>query len=207
VGITDDYDKIRILHNYVAENIYYDFEAKEDFANLETISLKHVLEYKRTICAGYANLFSALCDAQGIYCVNIRGSVRTNEVPDISLDDAPTNHEWTAVWLDIENRWVYVDCTWDSRNKYYSEEDMESDAFDSTYFDISVENISKNHKAKIVDYRDFFDAVNYFTTEDTTTIQTTAPLEEESTSNVKLVIVCSVVLLVGVTVLALKLRT
>jgi transglutaminase-like putative cysteine protease len=167
-GLTNDYDKVKKLHDYVAENVYYDFEASEDFANLETISLKHVLEYKRTICAGYANLFSALCDAQGIYCVNVRGSVWTNDNTNIALDNAPTNHEWTAVWLDSESRWVYVDCTWDSRNRYYSEDDVETGSFVNTYFDVSVENISKNHKAKIVDYRDFFDAVNYFTTEDNT---------------------------------------
>jgi hypothetical protein len=179
-GLTNDYDKIKALHDYVADNIYYDFVAKEDFANLETISLKNVLDNKRTICAGYANLFSALCNAQGIYCVNIRGSVKTTEVPDITLDEAPTNHEWTAVWLDSESRWVYVDCTWDSSNRYYSEDYTVSDTHKNTYFDISVEELSNNHKAKIVDYRNFFAVMDYFTTTDTTEDSSTKATEKES---------------------------
>jgi hypothetical protein len=180
-GLTNDYDKIKVLHDYVSDNVYYDFVAKEDFANLETISLKNVLDNKRTICAGYANFFSALCNAQGIYCVNIRGSVTTSEVPDITLDEAPTNHEWTAVWLESESRWVYVDCTWDSANRYYSDDNIVSSTHRNTYFDISVEKLSNDHKAKIVDYRNFFAVMDYFAVDESTEDSNAKDSVKEST--------------------------
>jgi transglutaminase/protease-like cytokinesis protein 3 len=165
-GISDDYDKMLKLHDYVCQTISYDHVSANDSADFNTICLKNVLDDGKTICAGYSNLFSALCEAQGMYCINIRGSARTNEYPNLGDEDSPTNHEWTAVWYESESRWVFVDCTWDSHNQY-TEDGYSYDDITHTYFDMSMEEMSVKHKAKIIDHRDFFDAVNYFTTETT----------------------------------------
>lgn len=188
---TSTYQKIKSIHDYVCETIFYDHVASENTADFNTICLKNVLANHRSICAGYSNFFSALCNAQGIYCVNIRGSaVNNNEVTyeNLADDDTVTNHEWTAVWYDEESRWIYVDCTWDSQNHYYAEDDIVQNPLKYQYFDISVEELSKNHKAKIVDYRNFFDAINYFdvsniTDNDTTTTDTQAQTTTSTTSS------------------------
>lgn len=163
-GISNDYEKLQKIHDYVCQTISYDHVSAENSANFDTICLKNVLQNKRAICAGYSNLFSALCVAQGLYCINIRGSVITADYPNISDDSSPTNHEWNAVWFDQENRWVFIDCTWDSNNDYFKDGFYYDDSINK-YFDMSMEFMSTNHKIKIIDHRDFFDAINYFSTD------------------------------------------
>lgn len=173
---SNDYEKLQKIHDYVCENVSYDHISAKDSANFDTICLKNVIERKRSICAGYANLFSALCNAQGLYCINIRGSVRTAEVPNVADETAPTNHEWNAVWYDEEDRWIFIDCTWDSNNDYDEDGFTYADA-KRQYFDMSMEEMSTRHKVKIIDHRDFFDSINYFST-----VETSANFEDTATT-------------------------
>lgn len=162
-GCNDDYEKICAIADYVSSTLSYDLDAKHNAVTFDVISLENVLEKKRTTCAGFSNLFSSMCNAQGLYCVNIRGSaVSPSDGIDYSnLDDENTvmNHEWTAVYYDSEQRWVYVDCTWNCTNYYENSEFRYGGSVRNTYLDISLENISKDHKAIIVDHREFFDAL------------------------------------------------
>jgi len=48
-GKVSDYEKIKAIHDWVAENIWYDAECG-------IIGSTYVLQNKRTICHGYANL-------------------------------------------------------------------------------------------------------------------------------------------------------
>lgn len=159
----DDYEKICAMADYVSSTLSYDLDAKHNAVTFDVISLENVLEKKRTTCAGFSNLFSSMCNAQGLYCVNIRGSAvsPSDGIYSSNLDDENTvmNHEWTAVYYDAEQRWVYVDCTWDCTNYYENSEFRYGGSVRTTYRDISLENISKDHKAIIVDHREFFDAL------------------------------------------------
>lgn len=159
----DDYEKICAMADYVSSTLSYDLDAKHNAVTFDVISLENVLEKKRTTCAGFSNLFSSMCNAQGLYCVNIRGSAvsPSDGIYSSNLDDENTvmNHEWTAVYYDAEQRWVYVDCTWDCTNYYENGEFRYGGSVRTTYRDISLENISKDHKAIIVDHREFFDAL------------------------------------------------
>lgn len=159
----DDYEKICAMADYVSSTLSYDLDAKHNAVTFDVISLENVLEKKRTTCAGFSNLFSSMCNAQGLYCVNIRGSAvsPSDGIYSSNLDDENTvmNHEWTAVYYDAEQRWVYVDCTWDCTNYYENSEFRYGGSVRTTYRDISLENISKDHKAVIVDHREFFDAL------------------------------------------------
>ena len=162
-GCNDDYEKICAIADYVSSILSYDLDAKHNAVTFDVISLENVLEKKRTTCAGFSNLFSSMCNAQGLYCVNIRGSAvsPSDGIYSSNLDDENTvmNHEWTAVYYDAEQRWVYVDCTWDCTNYYENSEFRYGGSVRNTYLDISLENISKDHKAIIVDHREFFDAL------------------------------------------------
>lgn len=162
-GCNDDYEKICAIADYVSSTLSYDLDAKHNAVTFDVISLENVLEKKRTTCAGFSNLFSSMCNAQGLYCVNIRGSAvsPSDGIYSSNLDDENTvmNHEWTAVYYDAEQRWVYVDCTWNCTNYYENSEFRYGGSVRNTYLDISLENISKDHKAIIVDHREFFDAL------------------------------------------------
>lgn len=174
-GYSDDYDKICAIADYVSNTISYDLDAKHNAVTFDVISLENVLEKKRTTCAGFANLFSCMCNAQGFYCVNIRGSAISGEdgIYRDNLDDENTvmNHEWTAV--DYNGRWVFVDCTWDCTNYYSNGEFQYGSGAVTKYLDISLEDLSVSHKATIVDHRNFFDALSVLEKPETETHEET----------------------------------
>lgn len=159
-GEEDDYEKVRKIAYWVAENVYYNEVAANTSVSEEIISLETVLKTKTATCAGYANLFSALCDMQGIYCINMRGGTSAAVTSDMFLLSAPVNHEWNAVKLDGE--WIFVDTAWLSNNKYTDNGYQQASGFDDIYFGMSLELMSYEHRIDLVDYRNFKSSVNAF---------------------------------------------
>lgn len=159
-GEESDYEKVRKIAYWVAENVYYNDVAASTSVNADVISLETVLETKTATCAGYSNLFSALCNMQDMYCINMRGGTCAIYSIDDLLLSAPMNHEWNAVRLDGE--WVFVDVTWLSNNMYDEDGYHKSDSFDNIYFDMGLEYMSYEHRIDLVDYRDFKSSVNAF---------------------------------------------
>ncbi len=74
-------------------------------------NIDSVLKYKSTICAGYVNVFSALCNREGIVCKEISGFGRTGTQPFVN-SNFTINHAWAAVWLN--GKWNLTDPTWGS---------------------------------------------------------------------------------------------
>lgn len=159
-GEESEYEKVRKIAYWVAENIYYNDVAANTSVNADVISLETVLRTKTATCAGYSNLFSALCNMQDIYCINMRGGTCMAADTDEYLMNMPMNHEWNAVKLD--GKWVFIDVTWLSNNKYDNDGYHKSEGFDDMYFDISLERMSYEHRIDLVDYRNFRSSVNAF---------------------------------------------
>ena len=154
-----DYEKVKAIAYWVAGNICYNQTAAETSVNPDTISLETTLKTKATTCAGYSNMFSAMCNMQGIYCVNLRGGTVGKCTSSEYLENIPMNHEWNAVIIDGE--WVFVDTTWLSNNIYLEEEGYQKyESFDDQYFDMSFEYMSYEHRIDLNDYRDFKSSVN-----------------------------------------------
>jgi len=115
-GITDDYEKVRAICNWVVQNISYDFDMlfgkhyKSTFAPT-------VFKDRVTICEGYAKLTVALANAAGFPAKYIYGRADNGYQED--------GHAWTEVWVD--DRWVIIDTTWRK-------------------FDLSIEQLSVTHK-------------------------------------------------------------
>lgn len=152
-GETDDYAKIFLLHKWVAENIYYDYDAyrggKSTFYDSADI-----LSNKRSVCEGYANLLRDLILAQGIPCMktttfalglNTNGGSFASEVDRITADNAnKSNHAHVEAWVD--EHWVIMDATWDSNNKYENGVYNTDAPNGFYYFDITPEALSLDHK-------------------------------------------------------------
>ena len=149
-GETDDYTKIFLLHKWVAENIYYDYDAYR--GDMDTFyNSADILANRRSVCEGYANLLRDLILAQGIPCmkattyslgVSTNGgsfSVRTDEV-----NADRSNHAHVEAWVD--GRWVVMDATWDSNNKYENGSYHTDAPNGFYYFDITPEALSFDHK-------------------------------------------------------------
>lgn len=109
-GLEAEYDKAYALAVWVGENIAYDFDSEDIGSDRSVICLETVLEKRRTTCGGFANLYSALCSAQGIYTLCLRGGAVSEGYTRAQLMDIPANHCWNAVLVDGE--WYYSDCTW-----------------------------------------------------------------------------------------------
>lgn len=157
-GCQTENDKVKAIAYWVSDNIFYNETAAWTSVDSDTISLETVLKLKATTCAGYSNIFSALCGMQGIYCLNLRGGTVYDGEELEALENAKMNHEWNAALAD--GKWVYVDTTWISKNTYYNDEYHKADYFDDKYFDMSMEFMSFEHRIDLIDHRDFKNALD-----------------------------------------------
>ena len=165
--IKDDYKKLEAIAKWVSDNIYYDRDARENSVTQSEICIKNVLKSRKTVCVGYSALFSALCEAQGLYVVNVKGTVTSDTVNYSDLADGPVNHEWCAALID--DRWIWVDCVWNSNLKFENNEFVSLGANTEMYFDISPLALSFDHCAYLAEKRYYFRAGEYFSQQDETT--------------------------------------
>ncbi len=105
----DPLQRVKALHDWVADHIAYDaalllrMEAGE-FVSAETQSAERVFRDRKGVCAGYANLMAALGRVVGIEIRVVVGHARS------SMDGV--GHAWNAV--NIEGRWYLIDATWNA---------------------------------------------------------------------------------------------
>lgn len=153
-GITDDYQKARVLCEWVSHNLYYDKDAAAGGVTEEEITLEFVLKNHRSVCFGWSNLYAALCQAQGITCYNASGSVVTGSrcFPQTEISDE-RSHSWNLV--KIGDRLIWVDTVWNSSNTYDRGNYFKS-SYDMEYFDIDNTILSCDHRVARLEHRDYF---------------------------------------------------
>ena len=95
-----DTEKVKRIHDYLCENMKYDYSYKNYTAY-------GMLVKKTAVCQGYATAFYALCIQAGL-------SVRC--VPGIGYpnDGSSGNHMWNIV--KIGSKWYNIDVTWDDQS-------------------------------------------------------------------------------------------
>ena len=151
------YEKILAIHDWVAENIYYDFDALSHLDDRSICMTKplDVVISKRSVCQGYTDLATALMrsigiPAVGIICFSlgldsIGGWERKENL------DAESNHIFSAAFCD--SRWLFMDVTWDSGNEYRNGKFIKSKVpVSRKYFDITTRFLSNTHKLISIQY-------------------------------------------------------
>lgn len=143
--------KLLAIHDWVADNIYYDYDALSDRScDKEEYSAIEVLKSRKCVCRGYANLGVALMRAVGIpamgqrcYALNITSDGGWDKPEN---QTAKPNHIIATAYVD--NRWVYMDITWDSDNRYENGKFIKNigQGLSRKYFDTTLEMISNTHK-------------------------------------------------------------
>ncbi len=135
-GCTTEYEKISAVTKFVAENIYYDFDFYEGRTSTTYIKPYEVWTNKRTICDGYSRLTKALLNFTGVPCMRVLA------------DD----HAYNVAYDSENNRWIYLDATWCSGNKY-SYGEYTSGTYKVSHFDMSLELLSRlsNHEFYILE--------------------------------------------------------
>lgn len=144
----DDYEKLLRIHDWVADNIYYDWDYYTGSSSGLYWLPDEVLREKRTVCEGYARLTQALVQAQGIPCmlvVTFATGVSTSGGFYDSSNAAQTEPNHKHIEAYVDGRWVTVDTTWDSGNKYENGQ-FEKGAFKRTYFDMTPDFFAFSHK-------------------------------------------------------------
>lgn len=134
-SITSDYEKLKAIHDWVCDNIYYDFDYYYHRKGETSNGALDTYENKYSVCQGYAELTAALIRAAGIPCKIVDGYAIGGG-----------SHTWNEAYID--NRWVILDTTWDSNNSY------ENNIFTHRkntreYFDVGLEYLSMSHKIDI----------------------------------------------------------
>ncbi len=107
----DTVEKIKSIHDYVAETLTYNYEEFEEeqetgIKNWDIRSLYRALVGDHNVvCEGYAKAFKALCEHNGIPCLLIGGDATTGQ--------GWGGHMWNIVY--VGNAWYTVDVTWDDK--------------------------------------------------------------------------------------------
>jgi WD40 repeat protein len=98
-GETDDFKKIKLIHDWIIFKIEYDYEMTTDSDTWEEVILN-----KMGICGNYTLLFRKMCEFARFEAIGIPGWVK------MGLGDLPL-HAWNAV--KIQDLWYLVDVTYD----------------------------------------------------------------------------------------------
>ena len=110
--VKDDFLKVKILHDWIADNIDYDIEAYLAGRPGQS-SWQDTLTRRKAFCQGYAELMQKMCQTASIPCEVISGSGRGYGFAIGRAENVrEANHAWNAV--GIQKRWHLVDVTWDA---------------------------------------------------------------------------------------------
>ncbi len=133
-GITDDYAKVKAIHDWVANNTWYDYDAYYGKAGRTIVAAG---EKSRGICDDYERWTTELMIAAGFPAKRVGGWVPSPKL-------AEEGHVWTEVY--VNNRWVFMDTTWDSNNGYHDGVYSDQRQCDHKYFDTTIAQFSVHHK-------------------------------------------------------------
>ena len=154
-GCASDYEKIQDIHNWIAENIYYDQDYADGKTKSTNIPSMAVLEDRYAVCSGYANLTKDLISACGIPCKQVfgfsLGISKADGWDEVDFSKISPNHVWNEAYID--GRWIVIDTTWDSSNEYAGGKFTEGDGVSQLYFDVTMPFFSNTHKS--MDFEDY----------------------------------------------------
>ena len=148
---TGNYNKILAIHDWVAENLYYDKDSlnsgKYRYEKYDVLSMLH---NRRTICRGYSKMAVTLLRAINIPAFD----VECFALGESSEGDWNCNNNLTAeanhviTYALANNRWVIMDSTWDSVNEYRNGKYIEKSPGGArhNYFDATLAFFSYTHR-------------------------------------------------------------
>lgn len=106
-------EKEQLIHQIVCEHTAYNYKkdvVDPDDSQMSQSCISAILFDRTSLCNGYAQFFSLLCNRSGIRCVTVTSA----------------GHAWNKVCMG--NTWYNVDCTWDDTRgdeKFFNTTDTE----------------------------------------------------------------------------------
>lgn len=131
LGVKDlksDYEKEKVIHDYIVQNTNYTEESRITDSSTDSIyGVEGVLLNGDAVCQGYAETMKLFMDILGIECKVVTGMVDDNQP-----------HAWNLVKLD--NEWYHVDATWNDPDA------SQPDYIGYSYFNVTDEIIKYDHQ-------------------------------------------------------------
>jgi len=144
-GMDDEYQQVKAIHDWVAKNIYYDYDGVRLNQRGRNDTMD-TLNRRIAVCQGYSELTASLLRSIEIPARLANGYALGASVTNVTWDTADlssSNHAWNEAYVD--GRWIIMDTTWNSTNRYENEK-MTTGSIRNTYFDMTVEAFSNTHK-------------------------------------------------------------
>ncbi len=104
----DEAEKTEFVHDYLAENVRYDFAAARDHISTRAFSVEGALIDGLAVCSGIAQAARYLLEGLGIESLVVSGK---GENPDNQLSGKEAAHAWNLNMLSDGN--YHMDITWD----------------------------------------------------------------------------------------------
>ena len=140
-------EKVLIIHDFVAKNLYYDFDSLSSGESTNR-TIEQIVHTRRCVCQGFADLTLVLLKSMGIQVENILCYAIQNIFESgwsyVVNRTSDFNHVITRVKL--ENRWLFMDVTWDSTNRYENGVYIKGDYVSHRYFDVTLPFLSATHR-------------------------------------------------------------
>ncbi len=165
-GLSTELEKTYVIYKWITSNISYDVDAFLS-NNLRGIGkASTVLERRKAICDGYAELFMRLAIQSGLLVDKVEGYAKGYGYK-IGENMAIPNHAWNAVRID--GNLYLLDATWDSgflneRAKKFEKKITEFDFFLTNPQIFIYSHYPKDEKFKLTnhigDKKEFFSTVN-----------------------------------------------
>lgn len=95
-----DYDKIKIIHDYLIDTIEYDSTILQE----NIYNIYGALVSKKSVCEGYAKAFQYLMNEVGIDNAIVIGTATNSK-------NETENHAWN--YVKMNEQWYAIDVTWD----------------------------------------------------------------------------------------------
>ena len=141
----NDYERILAIHDWVAQNIYFDYDDYYKYTRNNNYDSLTVLSTRKSVCEGYSNLTVDLLRSVGVPAKKVTGyALGFNSKEPIM--DGYLNHAWTEAFAD--GRWIVFDTTWNSCNEWRNGTKSKSGGLnaDRPFFDLNMENFSCNYR-------------------------------------------------------------
>ena len=140
----DDYLRVLAVHKYTVDYLYYDKDELQAEVRQDDSAVT-VLQRRHTTCRGYVSLCVSLLRAMNIPAQQLACYVaKPGQMIDVKNVKPKTNHAVVAVYAD--NRWLILDPTRDSYNKYEKGKFYDSNEKPSlAHFDMTEQFFSFTH--------------------------------------------------------------
>jgi len=135
----DDRERAKAIYIWVTSHIAYDTDALRS-GNYRDTSASAVLQNRKAVCSGYANLYKALADSAGLNAIVITGTARSKDMINMIGGTPDSNHAWNAV--NIQGQWELLDATWGAG---YVQNGRFVREYDDFYFFTSPESLIYTH--------------------------------------------------------------